>query len=113
MQIQVNPEGMDLGQKTSEIRDRSTQAINAPGHHDIELPARGCSAQGIELRAQLAILSPADPLVSVDGYDFAAHARSRRSQLPLLVHRRLLISRDSQIQRGGAHGVPSLGNPAT
>src|SRR5689334_3405260 len=56
MQIQVDLEGMDFGEEIAQIGDRSAQAINAPGHNDIEFPARGGLAEGIELRALIAPL---------------------------------------------------------
>jgi hypothetical protein len=99
VQVQVDLERMDLGEEIAQVRHRPAEAVNAPGHHDVEFPACSSLAESIELRPLGATLGAADPLISEDGHDLAAHARGSLPKLPLLIHRGLLIGADPQIQR--------------
>jgi hypothetical protein len=53
-------------------RTAATQAVDAPGHDDIELAARRGLAEGIGLRTLVPALGTADAMVAVDLGDLAA-----------------------------------------
>jgi hypothetical protein len=61
VQKQVDLERVQLGQECDQILQAAAQPIDAPGHHHVELPAGGGSAQGIEGRALVAALGAPMP----------------------------------------------------
>jgi hypothetical protein len=50
VQKQINVQCVELAQERHEVLQAATQAVDAPGHDDIELAARRSLAEGIELR---------------------------------------------------------------
>jgi hypothetical protein len=59
MQKQVDAERVKLGQERHKVFQAAAQAIDVPGHHNIELAFGGVSAQRIERRPSVTPLSAA------------------------------------------------------
>src|SRR5215813_635110 len=66
MQKQVDAERVKLGQERHKVFQAAPQAIDVPGHHDVELALGGVPAQCIECRSSIAAFSAADAMISVD-----------------------------------------------
>src|SRR5262249_17439438 len=105
MQIEFDLERMQLREKTDEVLQAPPQSINAPGHDDIELPARGVPMQSVEGRPAVAALRPGDTVVGVDLDHLMPHAGRGFGELTLLPLGRLLVRANSQV-KGRSHRHP-------
>src|SRR5262249_13040858 len=63
MQKQIDAEGVKLGQESHKIFQAAAQAVDVPGHHDVELAHGGVPTQSIERRPSIAALSAADAVI--------------------------------------------------
>lgn len=59
MQERINPERVRLGKEANQVLQAAAEAIDVPGHDDIELPLGGVAVQGIEGWSLLAPLGAA------------------------------------------------------
>ena len=64
---------MQFVQERHEVLQAAVEAVDAPGHDDIELTACGSLAERVELRALVSAFGAAGAVVLVDLGDLAAH----------------------------------------
>src|SRR6266700_5996921 len=105
MEVEVDLQGMQLGQERDQVLQRTAQSINRPRHDDVELaPGRGL-AHGVESGSPISTLGAADALVAIDVEDLAAQSVGDLPARALLVLGRMPILRtDADVQSGAAHG---------
>src|SRR6266487_2816949 len=105
MEVEVDLQGMQLGQERDQVLQRTAQSINRPRHDDVELAPGRALAQGVESGPAISTLGAADALVAIDVEDLAAHSVGDLPERALLVLGRLPIQRtDADVQSGAAHG---------
>jgi hypothetical protein len=63
---QVDADRVQLGQERHEVLQAAAEPVDAPSHDHIELTARRCLAQRIELRALVLALRAADAVIAID-----------------------------------------------
>ena len=66
MQKQVDAERVKLGQERHKVFQTAAQAIDIPGHHDVELVLGGISAQRIKRRPSIAAFGATDAVILID-----------------------------------------------
>src|SRR6266498_4965483 len=105
MEVEVDLQGMQLGQERDQVLQRTANSINRPRHDDVELAPGRALAQGVESGPPISTLGAADALVAIDVDDLAAHPVGDLPERALLVLGRLPIQRtDADVQSGAAHG---------
>jgi hypothetical protein len=62
MQIQLDPERVQLGEEGDEVLEATAETINRPGHHHVKSTAGGVTVEPIELRPLSRPMAPLMPL---------------------------------------------------
>jgi hypothetical protein len=93
---------MDLAEKTDEVLERPSKAIDAPGCDDLELASDRVLAEPVEAGTLVATLRPANPMVEVDAVELPPAMLGNPLELPALVVRRLTIGGDPEVDRSPA-----------
>src|SRR5215471_14666947 len=73
VQVQINFKGMNVGQKTDKVLQRTPKAVNRPRHHHVELTPSSILAHRVELRALVPPFGAAHPVITVYLDDIAPH----------------------------------------
>src|SRR5262245_29444873 len=97
MQIELNPERVQLREKADEVLQAAAEPIDRPGHHDIEPAARSVAMQLVESRPAVAALGPADAVIGINLNDLMPHAGRGLGELAFLSFGRLVVRANSQI----------------
>ena len=84
MQEQIDPQRVELGQEADQVLQAAAEAIDVPGHDDIELPLGSVPVQGIEGRPLVAPLGAADAVILLDLHHAPAGAFIGLAQLGFL-----------------------------
>src|SRR5262249_61773475 len=66
MQVELDPERVQLREEADEVLQAPPQSINAPGHDDIELAAGSIAVQSGKSRSGGATPCPADAVVGIN-----------------------------------------------
>jgi hypothetical protein len=85
VQVQIDALGLQIGQQDNELLQRSSQSIDGPGHHQIDLPPDDRVVEPIVSRSLIPTLRTADAMVNVLGVDVPIHALGDSPQLLELV----------------------------
>jgi hypothetical protein len=89
-------------QEGDEILQAAAQAVDAPGHYDVELSSRGVLVQLVESRTLVTAFGAAEPVVLVDLDNLVPHALGGGAKLAFLVVRGLFERADAKVE-GGAY----------
>jgi hypothetical protein len=57
MQIEVDAQGVQLGQKADQVLQAAAEAVDTPGHHEVEPPRRRVLVQPVERRPLITTLA--------------------------------------------------------
>ena len=82
---------MDFRQKADEVLQATAEAIDRPGHYNIEFAAGSGLMQGIECWPLVLALGAADAVVLVDVDDIPTSSLGDLPQLALLICRCLIL----------------------
>src|SRR5215831_13103034 len=74
MEIQLDPERMQLREEADEILQTAAEPIDAPGHDDIELATGSVAVEAVKGGPAVAALRPGDTVVGVDLNHLMPHA---------------------------------------
>jgi hypothetical protein len=91
VKVQVDLEGVNLGQEGDQVLQRAAKPVDRPRHDHVELPLGRVRAQLVELRAFVSALGAADNVVTIDVRDFAPHPLGNLPQLALLIGGGLIV----------------------
>jgi hypothetical protein len=112
VQIKVDPERMNFGQKGYQVLQGPAEPIDRPGHDHVELALGRVSAQRIELWTLVPAFGTADAVILVNFGDLVPLAGRDLAKFALLVRGGLIDSRNPQIQCGLGRRMKLTEKPA-
>jgi hypothetical protein len=104
VQIELDPNGMDLGEEGKEVLQAAAEPIHRPSHDHVEPSSSGVPAEPIKLRAAVATLGARNAIVGIDSNELIAAALGHGAELALLFGRRLLGRTGADVN-GNLHGL--------
>ena len=99
MQIEIDTLCLDVAEKTDEVLQRTTQSVDRPHGHQIEISSRDAFEQSIEARTLVAPLGAADALVGKLRDDVPVEpSRDLLKHSELVLGRLVRVRRHSEIE---------------